>query len=161
MAEILRCPNCNAQIHSVADGKILKCEYCDTELITDNNTQNFPALINDFSAQVNHYINTGIYVEETKKWKKSFHQKLIIQSAMTAFFGVLMEADASGIGVITFLIATIYSFIQPSRLSKDKPLSPKPQKNNKFLDFMKIYPAFAGTFWGGMILMAILLSINP
>ena len=154
MTEFLKCPNCNAQIHAVPDGSILKCEYCDTEFITGNN-------IHNFSAPVNNYINTGIYVEEMKKWKKLFHQKLIIQSAMTAFFGVLMEADAPGIGVIMFLIATIYSFVMPNRLATNKPLSPQPQKNNKFLDFMKIYPAFAGAFYGGMIIMAILLSINP
>ncbi|MDE5556529.1 MAG: hypothetical protein K2J32_02370 [Ruminococcus sp.] len=161
MTESLRCPNCNAQLHAVPDGSILKCEYCDTELIINNNIQNVSAPINYFSAPVNHYINTGIYVEEMKKWQKSFHKKLIIQAVLTAFFGVLMAADAPGIGIIIFLIATFYSFVMPKYLLKNKPFSPKPQKNNKFLDFMKIYPAFAGAFWGGMVLMAIILSINP
>lgn len=154
MIEVVKCPCCNAQIHISQNSNITKCEYCDTELIINNNTQNF-------STPVNNNANTGIYAKKMKKWKKLFRKYLIIQAVLTAFFGVLMEADATGIGVIIFIIATFYSFVLPERLLKNKPLSSKPHKNNKFLDFMKIYPAFAVAFWGGMILMAIILSINP
>ncbi|MDE5772740.1 MAG: hypothetical protein K2I06_14160, partial [Ruminococcus sp.] len=121
----------------------------------------FPQQMNGFPQQPNGFpqqINMGNYAEDMKKWKKSFHKHLATEAALTAFFGVLMAGDAVGIGIIIFLIATFYSFVQPSRLLKNKPLLPKPQKNNKFMDFMKVYLPFAGTFWGSLILIAIILS---
>ncbi|MDE5583381.1 MAG: hypothetical protein K2J08_06730 [Ruminococcus sp.] len=168
MTEILRCPNCNAQIHVVSGRNILKCEYCDTEVIINNNIQNFSSQTNGFPQQINgfpqqmnrflnQYVHTRNYAEEMKKWKKSFHRRLIIQAMLTAFFAILMEEDFADIGAIVFLFAVVYSLVMTFYLIKNKPLSPLPQDNNKFLDFMKIYPLFAGTFWGGMILMGIIL----
>ncbi len=185
MAEVIKCPNCNAQLHTAPNVNILKCEYCDTEIIINNNIQNFPKQTNEFSKQINifpqqmnEFSKQGNNpLEEMEKWKKAFRKHLIIQTVLTAFFGIFMEADLSDIGVILFLASTVYSFVLPFYLLKDKPLSPSlnknnnltdikiyisfanPNKNNKFIDFMKIYLPFAGAFWGGMILIAIIASI--
>lgn len=169
MIEFLKCPNCNAQFHTVPDKKIIRCEYCDSEIIIDNNIQINSTPVNNYANPENHvstgnytgsvnYVNAGNYPEEMKKWKKLFHKKLIIQAVLTAVFGLFMETDAVGIAIIMFLIATIQSFRLPMRLSNEKPLLPDTLKN-KFLDFIKLYPAFAGAFWGGMILIVILLEM--
>ena len=169
MTEFLKCPNCNAQLHAVPDNKIIRCEYCDSEIIIDNNIQrtsppvnNYinpenPVITGNYSGTVN-YVNIGNYPEEMQKWKKKFHKKLIIQAVLTAVFGLLMETDAEGLGIIMFLIATIQSFRFPIKLSHEKPLLPYVQKS-RLLDFLKMYPAFMGAFWGGMILIMILLEM--
>lgn len=177
MTEVVKCPNCNAQLHTAPNVNIVKCEYCDTELIINNNIQNFSKQTNIFPQQTNVFSKHTSPAEEMKKWKKAFRKHLIIQAVLTAFFGIFMEADLSDIGVILFLASTVYSFVLPFYLLKDKPLSSSlnknnnltdikiyisfanPNKNNKFIDFMKIYLPFAGAFWGGMILIAIIASI--
>ena len=165
MTEFLKCPNCNAQLHAVPDNKIIRCEYCDSEIIIDNNIQRTAPPVNNYVSTGNYigsvnYVNTGNYPEDLQKWKKKFHKKLIIQAVLTAVFGLLMETDAEGLGMIMFLIATVQSFRLPIKLSHEKPLLPYVQKS-RLLDFLKMYPAFAGAFWAGGIIMAILLSINP
>ncbi|MDE6798032.1 MAG: hypothetical protein K2J36_08500 [Ruminococcus sp.] len=163
MTEFLKCPNCNAQLHAVPDNKIIRCEYCDSEIIIDNNIQRTAPPVNNYVSTGNYigsvnYVNTGNYPEDLQKWKKKFHKKLIIQAVLTAVFGLLMETDAEGLGIIMFLIATIQSFRFPIKLSHEKPLLPYVQKS-RLLDFLKMYPAFMGAFWGGMILIMILLEM--
>ncbi len=158
MTEVVKCPSCNAQLHVVPNNNILKCEYCGTEIIIDNNVQNFSAQTNNFSSQMNNHVNKDNYEEEMKKWKKSFHIHLIIQAVLSVFFGIFMEMNMT-IGVIMFIISTVYSLVLPFYLIKDKPQPQQSQNNNKFLDFIKVYPAFAGAFWVGIILIAILVNI--
>ncbi|MDE6835039.1 MAG: hypothetical protein K2J39_12465 [Ruminococcus sp.] len=171
MTEFLKCPNCNAQLHAEPDDKIIKCEYCDSEIIIDNNIHRTPPLqpVNNYINPENtvitgnysgtaHYVNIGNYPEDLKKWKKKFHKKLIIQAVLTAFFGLLMETDAEGLGILMFLIATFQSFRLPIKLSHEKPLLPY-VNNSRLLDFLKMYPAFAGAFWGGMIIIMMLLEM--
>ncbi|MDE6672371.1 MAG: hypothetical protein K2K16_09245 [Ruminococcus sp.] len=122
MTEFLKCPNCNAQLHAVPDNKIIRCEYCDSEIIIDNNIQRTAPPVNNYVSTGNYigsvnYVNTENYPEEMQKWKKKFHKKLIIQAVLTAIFGLLMETDAEELGIIMFLIATIYSFKLPILLS--------------------------------------------
>ncbi|MBD5159663.1 MAG: hypothetical protein HDT23_05400 [Ruminococcus sp.] len=169
MTEFLKCPNCNAQLHAETDTKIIKCEYCDSEIIIDNIIQRTSPPVNNYinpenyvstgnySGSVN-YVNTGNYTEEMQKWKKKFHKKLIIQAVLTAVFGLLMETDAEGLGILMFLIATVQSFRLPIKLSQEKPLLPY-ANNSRLLDFIKMYPAFIGTFWGGMLIIMILLEM--
>lgn len=157
MTEVVKCPNCNAQLHAVPDRNILKCEYCDTEIII-NNMQNFSAQANGFYNQTNNNI-TENYMAEMNKWKKSFHVFLIIQAVLTALFELFLKSGAYDIVPLAFIASVIYSFAMPFHVIGKKPLSPLPHENNKFLDFMKVYPAFAGAFWGGMIIIIILLSI--
>lgn len=144
MTEVARCPNCNAQIHMPTNSNIIKCEYCDTEIIINEST-----ITKD---ELN-------YPELKKKWKKSFRNHLIIQAVLSAFFGIFMEADLAGIGVIIFFTSIIYCIALPCHLFNNKPVPPIPNKNNKFIDFMKIYLPFTGAFWGGMILIAIIVSV--
>ena len=169
MTEFLKCPNCNAQLHALPDSKIIRCEYCDSEIIIDNIIQRTSPPVNNYINPENNiitgnysgtanYVNIGNYPEDIKKWKKLYHKKLIIQAVLTAVFGLLMETDAEGLGIIMFLIATIQSFRLPIKLSKEKPLLPYVPKS-RFLDFIKMYPAFAGAFWGGMIIIMMLLEM--
>lgn len=159
MAEVVKCPNCNAQLHAVPNMNIMKCEYCDTEVIINNGMQNFSAHSNEFSKQINNQISTENYEEKNKKWKKTLRKHLIIQAVLSAVFGILMETDATGIGVIMFIASAVYSFVLPVCFVKDKLFPQQQQKNNQFIDFIKIYPAFAGAFWSGMIIIAILVNI--
>ena len=169
MTEFLKCPNCNAQLHAVPDNKIIRCEYCDSEIIIDNNIQRTPIPVNNYISPKNNvitvnysgttnYVNIGNYPEDLQKWKKNFHKKLIIQAVMTAVFGLLMETGAEGLGMLMFIFATFQSFRFPIKLAHEKPLLPY-ANNSRLLDFLKLYPAFIGAFWGGMIIIAILLEM--
>ncbi|MCM1505531.1 MAG: hypothetical protein NC177_00125 [Ruminococcus flavefaciens] len=149
MAEVVKCPNCNAQIHAVPNTNVLKCDYCDTEIIIDNNIQNLSAQTNGI---------TENYEEKKKKWDKSFFIHLIIQAVLSALFAIFIETS-SVVALIMFLASAVYSFVLPFYLLKDKPLLSQSQNNRKFLEFIKIYPAFAGVFWGGIILVTVLVNI--
>lgn len=147
----MKCPNCNAQIHISPNTNILKCEYCDTELIINNNIPNSPQQTNSFPQQ------TG-FVEKMKKWEKERNKHLIIQAVITFFLSIFMEINLTGIGVLLFFIAIAYSFVLPVHLINIKPISPTKQKNNKLIEFIKVYPAFVGAFWGGMLIILFILA---
>ncbi|MDE5834319.1 MAG: hypothetical protein K2H26_02235 [Ruminococcus sp.] len=157
MAEVVRCPNCNAQLHILPNSNVVKCEYCDSEIIIDN-IPYFSKSVNEISIKINKLVNTYNYTEEIKKWKKTFHQNLIIQAILTAIFGILMESIFVDIAMIIFIVAIFYSFIMSAILAKKRPLSPNKNQKNMFIDFIKVYPAFAGAFWCGMLIIAFIVS---
>ena len=161
----MKCPNCNAQIHISPNTNILKCEYCDTELIINNNIPNspqqtniFPQRTNNFPQQTNNFPQYTGSVEEMKKWEKERNKYLIIQAVITFFLSIFMEINLTGIGVLLFFIAIAYSFVLPVHLINIKPISPTKQKNNKLIEFIKVYPAFVGAFWGGMLIILFILA---
>ena len=157
MAEVVRCPNCNAQLHIIPNSNIVKCEYCDSEIIIDN-LPNFSKSVNEISIKINKLANTYDYEEKIKKWKKTFHQNLIIEAILTAIFGILMESIFVDIAMIIFVVAIFYSFVMSAILAQKRPLSPNKNKKNMFIDFIKIYPAFAGAFWSGMLIITFSVS---
>ncbi|MDE6678294.1 MAG: hypothetical protein K2K02_04565, partial [Ruminococcus sp.] len=123
MAEVVRCPNCNAQLHIIPNSNIVKCEYCDSEIIIDN-LPNFSKSVNEISIKINKLANPYDYEEKIKKWKKTFHQNLIIEAILTAIFGILMESIFVDIAMIKFVVAIFYSFVMSAILAQKRPLSP-------------------------------------
>lgn len=130
MAEIVKCPNCNAQLVNSGNG-LIKCEYCDTEIITDNPIHLLP------------------YAEKKKEWNKSLKTSLIIQACgmfLTSMFAVYNSA----LCVLFCIASVIFSFVMPARLLKKKPLSESEKINSTLVNYIKTYATFAGAFWAGL-----------
>lgn len=147
MAEIVKCPNCNAQIHMETGNGLIKCEYCDTEIIinkdiiTENPAQMLP------------------YEEKKKAWNKSLKTSLITETAGMFITSLLAETNGDSLFVLAFIASTIFSFAMPARLLRKKPLSESEKINGTFLNYLKTYLPFAAAFWAGLIIEVILESL--
>lgn len=107
MIENIKCPNCNAQLVNSGNG-LIKCEYCNTEIIIDNPAQLLP------------------YGEKKKAWNKSLKTSLIIQAGgmfLTSMFALYNSA----LCVLFCIASVIFSFAMPARLLK-KSLFQNPKK---------------------------------
>ncbi|MDE5583379.1 MAG: hypothetical protein K2J08_06720 [Ruminococcus sp.] len=146
MAEILKCPNCNAQIHVVSGRNVLKCEYCDTEVIIDNNIQVTSAPSNNNVNSQNHlcegdlfrkvnYVNPEDYPEEMKKWKKKCYKTMIVQavlSVLSVLSAFIINTYEAGLveGTITLIMIfapLLYGTFASLLLSNKKPCLPDVQ----------------------------------
>ena len=191
MTEFLKCPNCNAQLHAEPDNKIIRCEYCDSEIIIDNIIQRTSTPVNNYVNPENqlstedwirkvNYVSAENYPEEMQKWKKKFHKKLIVQAILSALSVLLMKTyvlspiktDDEKVAAIKAIISMIilftpiyYGSFTPLFLSNKKPCLPNVQilDIRKYTAFncKKMLPVFMCAFFGGVMLMLILLSINP
>lgn len=165
MIETVKCPNCNAQVHTKNGNGIIRCEYCDCEIIVNNPTaytpppapypprqtpQQFvpPPVITD---NVN-------YAEKKKAWNKSLKTYLIIEAVITFIWCILVETNADVLFFLSFIASVVFSFAMPSKLLKTKPLSESEKVNGNFLNYLKTYLPFAGAFWAGVIIEVILES---
>ena len=189
MAEVVKCPNCNAQIHIMSNCNIVKCEYCNSEIIIDNNIPIISAQTNNYVNSENHlcegdwirkvnYVSAENYPEEMQKWNKKYHKQLIIQAVLSAFSVLIMKAPVltpletdneivKRIKAITFIIVffapMLYFAYAPLFLSNKKPCLPNVQIPDiqKYTAFncRKMFPAFLCAFFGGIMIMLMLTFI--
>ena len=140
MTEVAKCPNCNAQVHAESGNGLIKCEYCNTEIIIDNPAKMLP------------------YDEKKKAWNKSLKTSLIIQAVgmfMTSMFAMSNQA----LCVLFCIASVIFSFAMPARLLKKKPLSESEKINGAFVNYLKTYATFGGAFWAGLIIEVIIENL--
>lgn len=134
MAESIKCPNCNAPIHITENSNIVKCEYCDTEII-----------INQYKtgSEIN-------YPELKKNWNKSIITADIIQVAIAFIFFVLMDSDSDitiGIGILVLFVSAVYSVALPVHLAHKRPVNPDVKNPSKFSTGLMLYGLFLLSFF--------------
>ncbi|MDE5583382.1 MAG: hypothetical protein K2J08_06735 [Ruminococcus sp.] len=140
MAEILKCPNCNAPIHITENMNTAKCEYCDTEIILNEYRPYFENTI------TKHEIN---YSKLRKKWNKSIITTDIIQIAISFSFVILMNSHSdilNGIGILVLFVSAVYSVALPVHLAHKRPVNPNAKNPSKFSTGLMLYGLFLISF---------------
>ncbi|MDE6781178.1 MAG: hypothetical protein K2J40_06955 [Ruminococcus sp.] len=140
MAEVVKCPNCNAQLHIVPNVNVLKCEYCDTEIILN---EYIPYSENTIT---NHGIN---YPKLRKKWNNSIITADIIQIAISFLFVILMDSGsdiAEGIGILVLFVSAVYSVAVPVHLAHKRPVNPDIKNPSKLSTGLMLYGLFLISF---------------
>lgn len=139
MVEIIKCPNCNANIHIAENSNTAKCEYCDTEIILNENKA-------DFDKTITKSIN---YQELKTKWNISVITADIIQVAIAFIFFVLMDSRsdmATGIGILVLIVSAVYSVALPVHFAHKRPINPAVKNPSKLSTGIMLYGLFLLSF---------------
>lgn len=140
MAEVVKCPNCNAQLHIVQNVNIMKCEYCDTEII-----------LNEYIPYSENSITESKtdYPQLKKKWNNSIIKADIIQIVISFLFVILINAHSdiiNYIGILTLLVSAIYSVAISVHLAHKRPINPDIKNPSKFSTGLMLYGLFLISF---------------
>lgn len=133
MIEIIKCPNCNANIHIAENSNTAKCEYCDSEIILNEN-------------KTDNEIN---YPELKKSWNISIMTADIIQVAIAFIFFVLMDSRsdiAAGIGILVLIVSSVYSVALPVHFAHKRPINPAVKNPSKLSTGIMLYGLFLLSF---------------
>lgn len=139
MIETVKCPNCNAQLNLQSGNGLIKCEYCDTEIILNENKA-------DFDKTITKSIN---YQELKTKWNISVITADIIQVAIAFIFFVLMDSRsdmATGIGVLVLIVSAVYSVALPVHFAHKRPINPAVKNPSKLSTGIMLYGLFLLSF---------------
>lgn len=135
MANVFRCPNCDAVLNGASNKVKIKCEYCRSEIILGDSErpapfqpENRPQPAYDNSEQakaIRRRYNEEI-IEYGIKKKKWFKMTAIFMAVIAAlqFLGVLMMTVNLTIGVIMILMSCGGGLILPICCGILKPKSP-------------------------------------
>lgn len=138
MPKVIKCPNCDAPIHITENKNTAKCEYCDTEIILNEHSENT-------------VIPTETdYTQLKQKWNSSIIITDIIQIVIAFIFVVLMDSDddiIEGIGILVLLVSAIYSVAIPVHFAHKRPINPNIKNPSKFSTGLMLYGLFLLSFF--------------
>ena len=139
MIEIVKCPNCNAPIHMAENANTAKCEYCDTEVILNENKA---ISDNTMTKPIN-------YQELKKSWNISIITADIIQITIAFIFFMLMDSHsdmATGIGILVLIVSAVYSVALPVHFAHKRPVNPAVKNPSKLSTGIMLYGLFLLSF---------------
>ncbi|MBR1555554.1 MAG: hypothetical protein IJ644_09225 [Oscillospiraceae bacterium] len=140
------CPHCGASLNFTANTKIVHCDFCDSDIIIE---QNQPPRIPERNIPVQQGQNfpPSLPFDEPafRKWKKKYHTCHIILSILTIIFILMIEVDShSDAALLPFTGGLFLSIISPIVLGGTKPDEPDVSRNRKGWNIFKYYLQFAG-----------------
>ncbi len=136
----LTCPHCGAVLNITADTKIVHCDFCDSDIMIEQN-QNTPSFQKQNFPPSNLADMSALQI-----WKKKFRKWIIIQAVLNVGWVIVLLLEYyyfTHYFLLPLLVASGILLIMPPRLALKKPVEPDAKKNRKGWNIVKYYLLFA------------------
>lgn len=151
------CPYCGAKLKLSKATNIVKCEYCDSEIVIRKGTAPVKEIPVPQQTAVSDAVDTEKYFTDLKKWKKITHRWELIYAVLTVVFVILIDSEHTGAGVLCFVAWSTVFWAAPSMVASKKPLSPNEKKISKMMETLKLYGKFLTIGFITLIIAAIMI----